>query len=340
MEQLKSPPVSARAIAQWLIENYHHPKKPLASVALLLSDSTNRKFTLLVNGRRETVTAAPADMETVRSAIEAWREIGHTRPDHLLLFFFCGHGLALGSDLALLVSDFGAKRTAPLSAAIDFRRLWRGMDECAAREQCYFIDACRIGSELLIRNSGYAGDPIIQQTGAMNATGRVRQAPIFFSTLTGTAAYAKPGKPSLYTEALLEALGGAGCDTDGGPWRVQTSFLHHALGVLAEEASQRMEIPQAQIATADEMALITLNEVATPQVPVIVTCKPDKFNLQATLTCKNSITDKKRRPAKGAWRLSLPVDNYDFDAKVKTKNYSRRAFEVRPVLKRVELEVK
>jgi hypothetical protein len=35
MGQLKSPPESARVIARWLIENYAHPDKPLATVSLL-----------------------------------------------------------------------------------------------------------------------------------------------------------------------------------------------------------------------------------------------------------------------------------------------------------------
>src|SRR5215472_9142458 len=149
------------------------------------------------------------------------------------------------------------------------------MDECAAREQCYVIDACRVGSDLLIRNAGFAGQPIIQNTGALNTTGVVRQAPVFYSTLADTSAYAKPGKPSLYTDALLEALGGAGSGDEEGPWRVRTILLHDALGFLVADASQRLEIPQAQIASSDELTATKLNVIAAPQVPVVVTCNPE-----------------------------------------------------------------
>lgn len=44
MAQLSSPPLSARALAEWLIESLHDPSKPLATVALLLSESDPRPF--------------------------------------------------------------------------------------------------------------------------------------------------------------------------------------------------------------------------------------------------------------------------------------------------------
>ena len=323
MGQLKSPPQSARAIARWLIEEYDHPDKPLASLSLLLSDSANSDFVYRANGEDKTVKAAPATMQEVDQATRAWRELGHKNPDHLLLFFFCGHGIARGTDLSLPFSDFGAVPVAPLNGAIDFRRFRQGMDECAAREQCYFGGACRVGSELLIKNDGFAGSPIIQSTGAFNASGRFRQAPVFYFTLSGGQAYAKPGKPSLYTAALLEAFGGAGSGDEEGPWRVRTNLLHDALGFLMIDASQEEQIPQLQIALSDELTSINLNVIASPRVPVVVTCKPEKANSQATLICENAAFKKKRNPSKGPWRLRLSVDTYDFSAKIQKKDYKK-----------------
>jgi hypothetical protein len=260
MGQLKSPPESARAIARWLIEEYQHPTKPLASVELLLSDATSPEFKYKVNNKNEKFVTAPATMPKVQEAIAAWQARGNNNPDHLLLFFFCGHGISLLPDLALLIEDFGQNPLAPLDGAIDFRRFRQGMDECAAREQCYFVDACRVGSDLLIRNNGFAGRPVIQSTGDLNTSGRLRQAPVFYSTLAGAPAYAKPGEPSLFTTALLEGLAGAGCGDEQGPWQVRTNLLHDALNFIMRDASQRLAVPQVQINPSDDLSSIELTQ--------------------------------------------------------------------------------
>lgn len=340
MGQLKSPPQSARAIGRWLIESYNHPDKPLASLSLLLSDSKDSKFKYKLKGKEKSVQVSGASMAEVKPAIIEWRELGHKDPNHLLLFFFCGHGIALGPELSLLLSDFGANGVAPLDGAIDFRRFRQGMDECAAREQCYFVDACRVGSELLIKNSGFAGQPIIQSAGTVNTTGRFRQAPVFYSTLSGAQAYAKTGEPSVYTKALLEAFAGAGAGDEDGDWRVRTNLLHDALGFLVIDASEILKVPQMQIAPSDDLSSINLNVIDKPQIPVIVSCKPKEANLEATLTCKSAEINMKRKPGEDAWRLRLPVDTYDFSAKIKTKDFTKTKFPVRPTFRRVNLDIK
>jgi hypothetical protein len=339
MGQLKSPPESARAIARWLVEEYSHPDKPLASLSLLISDKAGSKFTYRANGAETTVQVPPAEMADVKPAIKAWRGSGQADPGHLLLFYFCGHGIARGPDLALLLSDFGADEDAPLDGALDFRRFRQNMDECAAREQCYFVDACRIGSELLIKNDGYAGDPVIHSVGAVNVSGRLRQAPVFYATLAGGSAYAKPGKPSLYTQALLEAIGGAGSGDQEGPWRVDTVLLQHALDFLMRDASQRLGLDQLQIVPSDDLSTIPLNVVPQPTVPVVVSCMPETGNEQATLTCENGAFKKKRKPNKATWLLRLPVDTYDFSAAIGAKAPKRVSSTIRPTYRRVILEV-
>lgn len=339
MGQLKSPPASARALARWLIEEYKHPAKPLASLSLLLSDSASSAFTYGPPGKEKSVQTAPAVISEVEKAVRAWRELGHKSPDHLLLFFFCGHGIARGTDLALLLSDFGAVETDPLAGAIDFRRLKLGMDECAAREQCYFVDACRVGSELLIKADGYAGKPIILPVGAANLSGRVRQAPVFYSTLPGTRAYARTGKPSLYTKALLESLSGAGAGDEDGSWRVRTNRLHDALNFLVRDESEALQVQQLQIASSDELTSIDLNEIAEPKVPVVITCNPKDAHGQVALSCEGAALRIKRKAGADPWRLRLPADSYEFTAKYKAKDYKKRQL-IRPAYGRVNLDLK
>jgi len=343
--QLESPPESARAIARWLIESYRHPVKPLASVALLLSDDKSQKFEFTNAGKKRVVDALPAVMPEVKKAVREWHNKGSKNADHLLLFFFCGHGIAALPDLGLLLEDFGAVPTAALEGSIHFRLLRQNMDTCAAREQCYFIDACRVASDYLIKNNGHAGQTIIDKTLDFNATGRVRQVHTFYSTLADAPAYAKPGKPSLFTEALLEGLNGAGCEeAKPGQWQVESVLLHRALSKLLLDASDRLELPERQLSAADDNASVMLNAVATPRIPVKVGCDPAEANAAATLVC-DGVEKSKRAPDKKqkTWKLTVPIGEYNFAAQFKTAKYKAAQITkhaIRPTFPYIELKVK
>jgi len=342
MGQLRSPPSSARAFARWLIEEYHHPSKPLKSLSVLLSDPGSNTFEFTEGKTSRSVAVPAATASECQRAVTEWHERGNRDPAHLLIFYFCGHGIAALPDLALLLSDFGEKPSAALDGAIDFRRLRQNMEECAAREQCYFVDACREGSDVIIKNSGFAGQPIIHASGAFNGTGLQRQAPVFYSTLAGSPAYGQPGQMSLFTEALLRGLRGAGCSDEQGPWRVQTTFLLHALNRLMNDTSQRLSMPQEQITPADDLSLIELNVVDQPVVPVVVSCSPESANRKAILTYRNGKKSQQRGPAAEAWRLQLLVGDYDFEAKFTSSGFKgakRPKFPVRPSFRKVDLEV-
>lgn len=346
--QLSSPPASARAIARWLIEKYQHPDKPLASVALLLSDVKDPTFDFSRDGRTTKRVAVPvAGMAEVKRAVRAWRERGDENKDHLLLFFFCGHGIAALPDLGLLLADFGSVPAAPLEGSINFRLFRQNMDTCAAREQCYFIDACRVASELLITNAGNAGQTIIDRTRAFNTTGRVRQLHTYYSTLADSSAYAQTGgKPSLFTQALLEGLEGAGCDeVVQGTWQVESVQLHRALSKLMSDTSQRIGLPEVQLSAADDNTTVMLNAVFAPKIPVKVGCDPTEAGRVATfLVSKQGEPPRKGKSDRNlpTWKLSLPVGNYNFDAKFKTKRTAVpvKNHAIRPAFVNIALKVK
>lgn len=328
MGQLRSPPESARQVARWLIENYDCPGRPLASVSLLISEKAAERFSFKVNRKKKSVMVEAATIPNLVDAILEWRKDGDANPDNVLLFYFCGHGIAAGTELALLAADFGADKNAPLDGALDFRRFHSNMDECAARQQVYFVDACRIGSELLKNNAGFAGRPVIQWTGnSVNPGGRLRLGPIFYSTLAGAPAYAKPKQPSVFTAALLESFAGAGSGDETGVWEVKTTRLQESLDFLMREASRELNMPQAQIASSDSFAQLTLNTVANPSVPVIVRVVPQQVHEKATLRCENPTLKEKRAPDPAPWRLRVPTGKYSFFADVKAG-----AFKVAPVL--------
>jgi hypothetical protein len=322
MGQLKSPPASARAFARWLIEEYKSPQRPLASVTLLSSEKTPEKFEYKKAGGAKASAQPPAAaMPVVVKAIREWKELGDKNPAHLLLFYFCGHGISAGTELSLLMEDFGADEQAPLDGALDFRRFQSNMEGCAARNQCYFVDACRVGSELLERNDGFAGNPVIHWSGEKsNPGGLTRLGPIFHATLAKAPAYAKPGKVSVFTDALLEALRGAGSGDETGPWEVKPSRVQTALGQIMREMSQILGMPMEQIPAGNEVADFTLNTLDTPQVPVFVRVEPKEAHQLAQLRLEGPVK-MKRAPQPQTWKLTVAAGKYSFYADFKSSAY-------------------
>jgi len=151
--QLTSPPVSACALADWLIGRFTNAERPLGSVRLLASiDAANQQ-----NGG-----VAPR-IDAIEQAANEWLVDGNTNPDNQLLFYFCGHGIGANGLLALLAEDFGSKPNNELDGAIDFARFHNGMNRCKAQYQCFFIDACRSNADLLAYGNGVAGRYLFTQ---------------------------------------------------------------------------------------------------------------------------------------------------------------------------------
>jgi len=340
MTQLGSPTLSARVVADWLIDSFNNTNTPLASVRLLLSDANSQVY--IRPGSTVAIPVDAADHRNVKAAARDWFADGNSDEDNLLIFYFCGHGISEGTDYALILRDYGATDANPLEGALDFRKLHLGMDTCKAAEQAYFIDACRLSSDTLIGSSGHAGEvPILP--GIRNNALRPREASIFYATLGGQQAYAKPNKPSVFANALIKSLNGAGADDSEGDWRVDTTSLHRALDFyMDEENTPKVQVPQS----ASHSTFFLHYLLSEPEVPVVVSCDPVQAIADADLTCTQLGNVVHNRPAIGspdpaAWNLELLPGGYDF-----TATFSRGAFRgalksdyVRPTYRRIKLGV-
>lgn len=336
MGQLTSPPFSAEAFARWLLSTYHNPQKPLASVQLLISADPPHTFHY-PGGSTAVVDAAT--MANVKPAIKRWIARGDQIADNLMLFFFSGHGIAAGAETSLLLEDFGAWPANPLENAIDFRNFHLGMDKCRARQQCYFIDTCRVASATLIETFDYAGDPIVPGT-----TLGARDAPIYYATVAGSRAYGRPNRPSVFTEALLDALAGAGADDPEGDWRVYSDQLNRGISQLVTRAvGAGGTVSQAP--TSSWVTPFPLHFLRDrPVVPVDVTCHPADANTAAQLSYADAAGNPVvRHPAEASnWEVSLPEGRYDFTARFPPGTPYRDATAhraVRPVYRLVRIEV-
>jgi hypothetical protein len=312
MGQLSSPPASARMFCRWLIEELNDPAKPLAGVSLLLSEYGSDSFQHPTTGRH--VPVAAATMETVDAALRDWKARGDANPENRLIFFFCGHGIAQGPETSLLPTDYGERPDNSLDAAIDFYRFHLGMNTCAAKEQCFFVDACRASSDTLIEAMGYAGRPIIQPRGRTRRAGGPREAPIYYSTVAGEDAYGRPDEPSPFTDALLRGLKGAGGDDSEGDWRVTSTRLKEAMDDFlrsAEVGEGRVQVP-----ATGELTTFDLHYLARPpEVPVTICCRPAEATADAELSYGTGGRVRERRaPAESDWEITLSVGSYEFAA--------------------------
>jgi hypothetical protein len=341
MQQLTSPPISARLFASWLLsDNFRHPTKPLSSVALLLSEATPAPFADPKDPARQ-FAIPEADSANVRLAIEEFFKRGDENADNLLIFYFCGHGIAAGTDTALLLSDYGANKLNALAGAVDFRRLRIGMGRSKASEQCFFIDACRASTDTLIEEMGHAGQVIIG--GGQRDFGLPpRRAPVFYATLNGFKAFALPGKPTIFTDALLKALCDFAADDEMGDWRVSTNKIQSAVEHVA--ARQALEIEKQQVPTADDVSNIHLNFLAgPPDAMVYVKSVPPDAIASASLSFQFAGGASKAAPIEGRkgteWALQLPSGSYEFSVTFGAKPPCKMANAVRPAFRFVTIPV-
>jgi hypothetical protein len=340
MEQLSSPPHSARAMADWLIGNYRNPAHPLATVAMLISEKNNKQYSrpgqVAVDVERATVSNAS-------EAVKAWKRRGDGHEQNLILFYFCGHGLAKGPDTSLLMEDYNADEQAPLDGAVDFRKLHLGLNKCKARHQLYFIDACRAPTSTILDAYDYGGVPIIYGSIRQPRGLPARQAPVFYSTLAGKNAYGRSGACSIYTEALLKALHGAADDAEAdAKWRIDTHTLNRSVQFLLERAAERGN-ELLQVNPVDNLTGFTLHELdRDPAVPVAVSCHPQKINTEAEMSCSDGQTVLTRdAPDPCGWDVELAPGDYKFRAVVSgdPDREGEQDRSVRPPFRRVEVQV-
>lgn len=307
MGQLTSAPVSVCAFVDWVIREFHNPHKPLASVRLVASGLSNDSYRHPLTG--DEVRVPKATKEEVRKAIVEWKAEGDKSEENLLIFYYVGHGLAKGALQSLLLSKFGADDDWPLDDAIDFTQLRVGMQRCEARQQLYFIDACRAISDKLLGH-GYAGQPIIQPGLNGYRGDRACEAPVYFATLLGEDAYARPKKPTVFTDALLRSFRGAASDDAEGDWRVRTTNLTTALDFFMRRARESgLEILQKPSST-DTSAFFFHYLRKPPEIPVVLRCDPQAAHEHVVF--EYPVSGVVQRKSGGPLEVELETGQYQF----------------------------
>ena len=314
MGQLLSPPHSIQALADWFLRHNSNPTHPLGSLQVLVSGTPTM---LGVPGKRKRMSLQAADAAHVVAGIGAWADRCDRNADNLGIFYFCGHGVASGQEQSLLLRDFGRDTNSPFRDALAFSQLRTGMRRRRVKNQCFLVDACRSVSETYLINYGqnYTGDPVI--AGAITSFLQGTNSQVFYASELGSAAYGRPGQPSIFAEALLAALNGMGASQDDLGWAVTTSRLAEAINAHVTTQVFLESMPE-QVCVCDGIAApIALHRMThEPQVPVLVSCQPTEATVQAAFSCtRNGAAVANGQCGESpAWRTWLPPDRYDFHA--------------------------
>jgi hypothetical protein len=337
MGQLGGAPISARRFADWLIgpEGYHDPNRPLASVRLLLSGGDG---TYPNPATGESHAVPPATLAEVTAAIGEWVKALDANEGDLAFFFFSGHGVMVGMEQILLLSDFGNPAALKVrGSAIRFNPFRAAMSRYAAREQCYFLDACRSYTDTFASALGAAGESFIDP--APKIFSRFVAQPVFNASVEGESAFGRDNEPSLFTEALLQALKGGGTDNRHPPydWRIEARMLDDAVAWIMERRAEREGLKGLAIPSAQESRAITLGKIrGLPLVPVALRCNPG----DATSLGRFSI------PEAAQWRQGEPdplvrYGTHRFEVTFEDPRFKPASFdlEIRPPYRTVELPV-
>jgi hypothetical protein len=348
LRQLESPPASARRIADWFMNEFHNPYQPLASLELLVSEPGG---VTQYQGK----SVEEATLANIKAAHEKWCERGDRNKDNLLLFYFCGHGLGRGTETTLLASDFGASALTPMKNTIHLDGMVWGMDRIAARNQIYFIDACRNVPHTLLRQTSM-GEALIEPI-ENTAFAVDRNFPIFYATSNDARAYGLRGDLSRFTSALLHCLDGLGSDDtpmrddlpDPTPWIVNTYALSQGLRSILKRENQKSDVPFQMFKVGGEDSGIALHYLnGKPYVPVQINVLPAEECEHASLRVFDRlIMNHRPHCARGAvrtpwpWEIKVPSGRYEVCADAIERSWiqKRCQFEARPPFRLVSVTV-
>jgi hypothetical protein len=329
-----SPPASARAVAQWLMNAPEDQIAPLGSLELLESGGTSDQP---LNGVRP---AAPT-FDAVAAAFDHWYARCNTHADNVAFFYFSGHGCAKVGQL-LLLDDVGANPLRFFDNAVAFEPTVAGMTRNRAATQCFFVDACRDIPDELLDLAGSPGRPLVTPQLQRD----FRHAPVLFSTGPGQPAYGTEDRLSPFTEALLRALDGLAAEkTPEGAWEVTTDRIGPAVERLLAFDGLSTADTQYPVSGGWPGRRSIRRLYAEPRVPFRLGCDPREAlgSAQLTLTevTRNRV-EMRRPPTPAIWEDVVRADCYALEATFAAEDYqlARAGVPIIPPLAEFDLPVR
>ncbi|MCP1469025.1 hypothetical protein J3E64_000696 [Sphingobium sp. OAS761] len=263
MGQLAAPATSIRRLADWFLDSqgFDNAERPLASLAMLLSEPTPARYD---HPRAKPAARVPrGTVADVEKAVEAWVERASGRRGNALVFAFCGHGLQSGNPV-LLCRDYGRSRQNRFKGAIDFEQFRIALSTRQPDQQLLLVDACRTpDAEAELLGQATPGNPLLSIFSLAGRDSAPAQQSVHFATSLYTPAWGRADGATLFNDALLAALTGGGADQTA-EWWVTTSRLHSALATYLARISSQEGIVQRPAAQTQDFRICKPERIAVP----------------------------------------------------------------------------
>ncbi|WP_439402655.1 caspase family protein [Bradyrhizobium sp. DASA03068] len=309
LDNLHSPSVSARMLAQWLVdhETWLDGVK-LGSVDLLVAP---------VPAQGAVAQAPSGHLEAIAAAFDTWYDRCNQSSENVAVFYFCGHGLQKDA-LLLLPENFGIFRNNPWMHAIDFDATFAGMSNCAARTQYFIIDACRQWPQSVVQDLNVSGV----------ALGRAdiwkqkrRYAPVLYGAATGLPAFGDTaGNASRLSRAVIDCLEGKAAVKENDKWLVSDERLGPIAKLIVEAGNDLLDNtddhqivdPTTGEASASKRTLVVLPKGIHPRAQVEFVCDPIEETEDGQFYHEglDPKSDECRADRKGHWSVELLAGYY------------------------------
>jgi hypothetical protein len=276
MANLSSAARSASEVAAWLLGEHHNPEAPLASVRLLLSPVEGEQLNADVLARMGGQTA-PATRAAVKTDFTDFKAACATNTDNRAFVYLVGHGIQLNFRGAIvLLEDFATEAEDDLLfGAMDVMRCHDAMQAGGnADRQVWFSDACRQRPEIVKRFESLSG---AFAPGNL-ALGEVSASPVFLSSSSRENAFSDPAGLTIFTEALLWALRGAGAvgkDESCDAWHVSSTRLTIVLPDKVKALARAGGADQSIDLTGKPLDVVVQQFENAPEVDVEVALLPE-----------------------------------------------------------------
>jgi hypothetical protein len=273
LEDLSSAARSASEVVAWLLNEYHNPAAPLASLRVALSPADGETYASGVKERLPQSHAATRD--NVERDLIALRN-ACARPDNVCFVYVAGHGIQLTIRGAIvLLEDFADPQRVNLYGAMDMVGCHDGLFGTGyANNQFWFVDACRQLPRVASKFDNLAG-------GVLNLPaplGKVDCAPLILASASRDLAFAEVGGLTLFSQVMLSALRGAAAVGPEDERKIGWHVSAHRLGMFLKEGVAELAKTKSEDQSVEPVGwpgeAIIQHLEEPPSVRVVLTLKP------------------------------------------------------------------
>lgn len=325
MDQLSAAAGSATEVAKWLATSYRNPAAPLGSLRVLVSPSPGDALDPLI-APHVIAEHHRATRDNVQKAVRAFVADCARPTDNVAFVYIAGHGIQLTKHQAtVLLEDIGDPETESLWGSIDVRQCHEAMNHAGtAKTQFWFVDACRQVPDIAAKFETMRGGFQLDE-----GRGEAESSHCFLAAASRQLAFARPGKRTLFCEALLSCLGGeaiVGADPACPDWHVPANTLGAKLRVrVGELARAEHEIQTVHHISRGLSTNAVLHRLArAPRVDVRIELEPGDAAPITTPSLRFASSDPVPDvPAEWPIAMQLDAGLYTLELSTKAPYHSR-----------------